>query len=42
MWRNIDLGGGYGGSFATEAEAQESIAAQEKPEEWSIKKTMLI
>ena len=37
VWRNIDLGGGYGGSFATEAEAQESIATQEKPEEWSIK-----
>jgi len=37
VWRNIDLGGGYGGSFPTEQEAKDCMAGQDVPEEWDIK-----
>lgn len=37
VWRNMDLGGGYGGSFETEQEAKDCVASQEVPEEWEIK-----
>lgn len=35
VWRDIDLGGGYGGSFDTLAEAEAHIEAQDKPSEWA-------
>ena len=37
VWRNMDLGGGYGGSFDTEQEAKDCVASQEVPEEWDVK-----
>lgn len=37
VWRNIDLGGGYGGSFDTPQEADDCVAAQEEPKEWEVK-----
>lgn len=37
VWRNMELGGGYGGSFDTEQEAKDCVASQEVPEEWEIK-----
>lgn len=37
VWRNMEAGGGYGGSFDTEEAAKECKAGQELPEEWDIK-----
>lgn len=38
-WRDMQLGGGFCGTFATEAEAEKEIAKQDKPEEWEAVKT---
>ena len=37
VWRNMEVGGGYGGSFDNEQAAKECVASQEVPEEWDIK-----
>lgn len=37
VWRNMEVGGGYGGSFDNETAAKECVASQEVPEEWDIK-----
>jgi len=37
VWRDIDLGGGFGGSFSTEEEAVQCKDGQENPQEWAIK-----
>jgi len=39
VWRDIEAGGGYGGAFDTEAEAQKYIAEQDKPAEWAAMET---
>ncbi|WQY99607.1 hypothetical protein [Acinetobacter phage pB23] len=36
LWREQDLGGGFGGAYSTEGEAHDAKAAQEKPDEWEI------
>lgn len=36
LWRDQDLGGGFGGAYPTEREAHEAKEAQDKPEEWEI------
>ncbi|AUG85476.1 hypothetical protein SHab15497_00034 [Acinetobacter phage SH-Ab 15497] len=36
LWREQDLGGGFGGAYPTEGEAHDAKAAQEKPDEWEI------
>lgn len=36
LWREQDLGGGFGGAYPTEGEAHGAKAAQEKPDEWEI------
>lgn len=37
VWRNMEVGGGYGGSFDNEQAAKECVASQEVPEEWETK-----
>lgn len=37
VWRNMEAGGGYGGSFDNEQEAEAKKAEQEVPEEWDVK-----
>jgi hypothetical protein len=39
VWRDMDLGGGYRGNFATLAEANARIAEQENPKEWQANET---
>lgn len=39
VWRDIEAGGGYGGAFNTQAEAQKYIDEQDKPAEWDINET---
>ena len=39
VWRSLDAGGGLLGNFATQAEAEAEVAAQEKPSEYEIKDT---
>ena len=36
VWRDQDLGGGFGGSHQSMAEAEQARQTQEKPEEWEI------
>lgn len=36
LWRDVDLGGGFGGSFDTKAEAESAYASMENPTEWEI------
>lgn len=36
LWRDQKAGGGFGGSFATEEEAEGVRSTQEKPEEWEV------
>ena len=39
VWRKREAGGGFGGTFATEAEARAFCAAQEKPADYDISQT---
>ena len=39
MWRDLEKGGGFGGDFATRAEAQAYVDQQENPSEWDINET---
>jgi hypothetical protein len=39
VWRDIEAGGGYGGAFSTQADAQKYIDEQDKPAEWDINET---
>lgn len=39
VWRNLDIGGGLLGNFTSQAEAEEAVAAQEKPSDYEIKDT---
>lgn len=36
LWRDQELGGGFGGAYLTEDEAFEAHDQQEKPEEWEV------
>lgn len=36
LWRDQELGGGFGGAFTSESEAKATLLEQEKPEEWEI------
>jgi hypothetical protein len=36
LWRDTDLGGGFGGAYPTEEQAQAALDGQEKPEEWEV------
>lgn len=36
LWRDSDLGGGFGGAYASSEEAEAAKADQEKPEEWEV------
>lgn len=36
LWRDQKVGGGFGGSYATEEEAEGVRSTQEKPEEWEV------
>lgn len=36
LWREQDLGGGFGGAYFTEGEAHQAKEAQDKPDEWEI------
>ena len=39
VWRDLEKGGGFGGDFATRAEAQAYVDQQENPSEWDINET---
>ena len=39
VWRSLDAGGGYGGAFASQADAQAYVDAQDKPSEYDINET---
>ena len=39
VWRKREAGGGFGGTFATDALAREYIAKQEKPLDWDVSQT---
>jgi len=39
VWRQLDVGGGYGGAFTTHEEAQAYVDAQDKPAEYDINET---
>lgn len=36
LWRDHDLGGGFGGAYPDAASAQLAVNAQEKPDEWEV------
>lgn len=36
LWREQDLGGGFGGAYFTEGEAHQAKESQDKPDEWEI------
>lgn len=36
LWRDADLGGGFGGAFPDQASADTAMYATEKPEEWEV------
>jgi len=36
LWRDKDLGGGFGGAHPTMPEAEQARLAQEKPDEWEV------
>ena len=36
LWRDADLGGGFGGAHHSHAEAEEARQTQENPEEWEV------
>lgn len=36
LWRDQDLGGGFGGAYPDEASAEKALSEQEKPEEWEV------
>lgn len=36
LWRDFDLGGGFGGSYPDEITAKTALRDQEKPEEWEV------
>lgn len=36
LWRDTDLGGGFGGAYPTEEQARVALDGQEKPEEWEV------
>lgn len=36
LWRDVDLGGGFGGAYPDMGSAQLALQTQEKPEEWEI------
>lgn len=39
VWRDIDAGGGYLGTYNTEAEAQSIVAEQDNPKEYDVSET---
>jgi len=39
VWRQLDVGGGYGGAFTTHEEAQAYVDTQDKPTEYDINET---
>ena len=39
VWRKLEAGGGYGGAFASQADADAYVASQDKPEEYDINET---
>jgi len=39
VWRQLDVGGGYGGAFTTHEEAQAYVDTQDKPAEYDINET---
>lgn len=39
LWREQELGGGFGGAYSTEGEAYDAKEAQDKPEEWEVTET---
>ena len=39
VWRHLDAGGGYGGAFGSQADAQAYVDAQDKPSEYDINET---
>lgn len=39
VWRHLDAGGGYGGAFESQADAQTYVDAQDKPSEYDINET---
>lgn len=36
LWRDVDLGGGFGGAYPDQASADAAKGMQEKPEEWEV------
>jgi len=36
LWRDVDLGGGFGGAFPDAESAQVAMDQQERPEEWEV------
>lgn len=36
LWRDVDKGGGFGGSYPDEISARHAMAAQDVPEEWGV------
>lgn len=36
LWRDLDLGGGFGGAYLDQASAQAAVQQMEKPDEWEI------
>ena len=34
LWRDVDLGGGFGGAYDTREDAEDARSQQEKPDEW--------
>lgn len=38
-WRSREAGGGYGGTFASAADANTYVSAQEKPSDWDVNET---
>ena len=39
VWRKLEAGGGYGGAFGSQADADAYVANQDKPEEYDINET---
>lgn len=36
VWRDMEKGGGYGGSFSTIEEAEQAVASQDNPKDWAV------
>lgn len=39
VWRKLEAGGGYGGAYTSQAEANAYVSAQDKPDEYDINET---